>query len=538
MTAVTADTRFAPRTGGTRPLAGTGALLRLALRRDRVMLPLWVLVVGGTTASAANSLGAFYDTPEERANVISSMATNSSLRSLYGPVFDDSLGALVSWRYVAFMGAFAAVMSLLLVVRHTREEEETGRQEMLASLQVGRRASLTAALLTALIANAGIALLVTLGLAGEGAAGALALGLAIAGVGMVFATLAAVCAQLTETARLARGLTAAVLGLAWALKAAGDAARTDGSHPLTWLSPIGWAENMRAFAGERWWVVLLFAAVVAVQAVVAYTLAGRRDVGMSFIPARPGPAEGRLSTATSLAWRLQRGALLGWGAGFLLAGIMFGSMTEGAADLVGDNENTKEMLERMGGQAGVTDAFLAAMLGMLAMVGALYIVQSVLRLNGEETAQRAEPVLAAAVGRVRWAAGHLYVAFGGAALLLLLGGLGLAVGYRKEAGPLLGASLVQIAAVWLLGSFAVLVYGLLPRLAPLGWAYAALSLGLGWIGPALNLPDAALNLSPFQHLPKMPGNAMEWTPVLVQLALAAVFTVAGLVGLRRRDMQS
>ncbi|MER7169994.1 ABC transporter permease [Streptomyces mesophilus] len=537
MTAV-ADTTFAPRTGGNRHLAGTGALLRLALRRDRIMLPLWVLAIGGTTASAAGSLGAVYGTPEERASVISSMTTNSSLRSLYGPVFDDSLGALVSWRYVAFMAAFAAVMSLLIVVRHTREEEETGRQEMLSSAMVGRRAPLTAALLVALIANAGIALLTTLGLAGEGAAGALALGLAIGGVGMVFATMAAVMAQLTETARLAKGLTAAVLGVAWALKAAGDAASTDGSHVLTWLSPIGWAENMRAFAGERWWVVLLFAAVIVVQGAVAYNLAGRRDVGMSFLPARPGPADGSLSTATSLAWRLQRGSLLGWGIGFLLAGLMFGTMTEGAADLVGDNEQTKEILERMGGQAGVTNSFLAAMIGMLAMLAALYAVQSVLRLNGEETSQRAEPILAGAVGRVQWAVGHLYVAFGGAALIMLLGGLGLALGYGKDFGPVLGAVLVQTAAVWLLGSFAVLVYGLLPRVAALGWAYAGLSLGLGWLGAALNLPSAVMNLSPFEHLPKLPGNEMQWTPVLVQLALAAVFTVAGLVGLRRRDMQN
>ena len=114
---------------------------------------------------------------------------------------------------------------------------------------------------------------------------------------------------------------------------------------------------------------------------------------------------------------------------------MFGAMTDGAVDLVGDNAQTKEMLERMGGQAGVTDSFLAAMVGMLAMVAALYVVQSVLRLNGEETAQRAEPLLANAVGRIRWATGHLAVAFGGGALIMLIGGLGLGIGYGKPPKP-------------------------------------------------------------------------------------------------------
>ncbi|MFD3436927.1 ABC transporter permease [Streptomyces sp. NPDC058685] len=536
MTAV-ADAGFAPaRGGGSRPLAGTGTLLRLGLRRDRVMVPLWVLAIGGTTASAGNTLGKVYETPAQRAGVVDSMAANSSLRSLYGPVFDDSLGGIVAWRYTVFMAAFAAVMSLLVVVRHTREEEETGRQEMLSAAMVGRRAPLTSALLVALVANTALALLVAAGLAAEGAAGALALGLGIGGVGMVFATMAAMIAQFTETARLAKGLTAAVLGLAFALRAAGDAASDDGSHVLTWLSPIGWAENLRPFAAERWWVLLLFAAAVVLQGAVAYGLAGRRDVGMSFMAARPGPAEGRLATASGLAWRLQRGSLAGWGTGFLLAGLMFGGMAEGAADLVGDNERTRQMLERMGGQSGITDAFLAAMVGMLGMVAALYIVQSVLRLHGEETSQRAEPVLAAAVGRVRWAVGHLLVAFGGAALIMLLGGLGLALGHGGRFGPVLGASLVQVAAVWLLGAVAMAVYGIVPRAAGLAWAYAGLSLALGWVGAALNLPDAALKVSPFEHLPKLPGNDMAWGPVGVLLALAVVFTAAGLAGLRRRDI--
>ncbi len=68
----------------------------------------------------------------------------------------------------------------------------------------------------------------------------------------------------------------------------------------------------------------------------------------------------------------------------------------------------------MGGQSGLTDTFLAAMVGIMGLVAALYIVASVLRLNGEETSGRAEPVLANAVGRLRWAGGHLVIAFGGA----------------------------------------------------------------------------------------------------------------------------
>jgi ABC-2 type transport system permease protein len=230
--------------------------------------------------------------------------------------------------------------------------------------------------------------------------------------------------------------------------------------------------------------------------------------------------------------------VLGWSLGFLAAGAAFGGMTKGAADLVGSNDKTRQIIERMGGQSGITDAFLAAMVGMLGMVAALYVVSSVLRLHGEETSQRAEPVLANAVGRLRWARGHLVVAFGGAALIMSLGGLGLGLGYGHELGPVLGACLVQVAAVWTLGGLAVLLYGLSPRLAPGAWGAAGVALLLGWIGPALNVPQAAMDLSPFGHLPKLPGGEMTWTPVLTLTAIAVALTAAGLAALRRRDMST
>ncbi|MFE3287868.1 ABC transporter permease, partial [Streptomyces sp. NPDC059233] len=167
--------------------AGTGALLRLALRRDRVMMPVWVLGTTLLVASMPGALGSVYSTAAERAAAAASMNANSSMRALYGPVFSDSLGGLTAWRAGVFGAVLAASMSLVIVVRHTREEEETGRQELLSAGMVGRRAPLTAALLAALVANTCVALLVTLALAGQGAGGALALGAALAGTGMLFA---------------------------------------------------------------------------------------------------------------------------------------------------------------------------------------------------------------------------------------------------------------------------------------------------------------------------------------------------------------
>ncbi|MGY5116869.1 ABC transporter permease [Streptomyces sp. 900105755] len=517
-------------------LAGTGTLLRFALRRDRVTTPVWIAVNALMVLSMPNTLRSLYGTDAERSDLVRQLQTNAAYRALIGPLHDTSLGGLAAWRVGVYAGLLAAVTGLLVVVRHTRGEEETGRAELVASGAVGRRASLTAALLAAAVANAVLTLLVTAGLAAQGTAGALALGLGLGATGMVFATTAAIVAQFTESARLARGLTSAVLGAAFVLRAAGDSASSDGSSPWTWLSPLGWLENLRPFAAERWWVLLLFAAAMLLQAAAAYALAGRRDLGMSFFPTRPGPAAGRLGSAAALAWRLQRGGVLGWSLGFFLAGVVYGGLTEGAAGLVGDNDSARKIFERMGGQSGLTDAFLASMVGMLGLVAALYVVASVLRLSGEETSGRAEPLLAAPVGRLRWAAGHLTVAYAGAALIMLLAAAGFAVGYGRQVGPILGACLVQLPAVWVIGGVAVLLYGVAPRLAPAAWGVAAATLLIGWVGPALNAPRFVLGLSPFGHLPKLPGGGMEWGPVVTLTGLAAVLTGAGLVGLRRRDL--
>ncbi|MGW8331694.1 ABC transporter permease [Streptomyces sp. NPDC055897] len=531
-------TTVLPLDGHSRELAGTRGLLRLALRRDRMMIPVWAVALGGLVASGASTLEKVYTTAAQRADIARSMSDNGSLRALYGPVFGDSPGALTAWRFGGFGYVLAAVMSLLIVVRHTREEEETGRQELLSSTMVGRRAPLTSALLAALVANTAVAAIITAGLGKStgNTASSAALGLTTGAVGMLFAAMAAIMAQVTESARLAKGLTGAVLGAAFLLRAAGDTATRDASSVLDRLSPLGWAENVRPYAGERWWVLLIIVAAALAQGAAAYVLAGRRDLGMSFVPPRPGPAEGRIATAFGLAWRLQRGGVLGWAIGFALAGLLFGGMADGAAALVGDNARTREIVQRMGGQTGLPDAFLATMAGLLGMVAALYATSSVLRLHGEETGGRAEPVLAASVGRVRWAAGHLVIAFGGAALIMVTGGLGLAAGHGGDTGPLLGAALVQLPAIWTLAGLAVLLFGAFPRLAPGALGVVALCLALGWIGPALNLPTAVLDVSPFGHLPKLPGVEMAWTPVLLLTSLAAVLVGAGLEASRRRDV--
>src|ERR1700727_271701 len=111
-----------PRRGGT--FTGAGALAKLALRRDRLMLPVWVYVGVIGVASNAYAFAKLYKTAAARESLVSSGLDNPALIFLYGRLSGDSVGALTAWRYGVWGALFAALMSVFLVVRHTRGDEE------------------------------------------------------------------------------------------------------------------------------------------------------------------------------------------------------------------------------------------------------------------------------------------------------------------------------------------------------------------------------------------------------------------------------
>ena len=284
------------------------------------MLPAWVYVVTALIAGTAWTFRKAYS-PAGRGQLLVSAGHNAALLFLYGRLHGTSVGALTAWRYGVWAAIFAAVMSIMLVIRHTRADEESGRLELIGAGAVGRDTPLTVALAIAGAANLILTVLIAaaLALVGVPASGAVALALAIATCGLAFACVAALAAQLASGARAARGIALGALGLAYLLRAVGDSAGDRGPSWLTWLSPLGWTELARPFTGDRWWVLALPLALAVTAAAAAYMATARRDYGAGLLPDRPGrPYGGRLLGGPfGLAWRLQWGTLTGWAAGFL-----------------------------------------------------------------------------------------------------------------------------------------------------------------------------------------------------------------------------
>lgn len=531
--------------------AGTGALLRLALRLDRVRATAWTVGLAGLTTVSVSSNKDLYGTPEKRAELAETVDTNPAMLALGGRAFDlSTVGGVSAYQLIAFMTALIGLMSILLVVRHTRAEEESGRAELAGSAVVGRKAWLSSGLLLVIGINLVIGVLTALGLMSLGlpAGGSVAFAAGGAGAGIFFAITAGVAAQLTDSARTATGIASAVLGLSYLLRATGDAASgsdDSGVSWLTWLSPIGWAEMMRPYADEDWWVLLLFVAAAGVLLAALAALVDRRDIGGGVLPQKLGPAVAApaLRSPLALAWRLQRGSLLAWSLGFVVAGAAFGGVAEGMVGIAEDNADIDELLRDLGGNGDIVDVFLGTITSLIGVVAGAYAVQSSLRLSGEESTHRADPVLTTPVDRLRWAGSHLVIAAVGSVVLLASAGLaaGVVHGLRSddlggEVPRVLGAALAQVPAVWTLVGLSALLFGLLPRFTVVSWVALAVALVIGQFGDLLKLDQTVMNVSPFTHVPNLPSADFEATPLLLLGLLAAALVTAGLGGFRRRDV--
>jgi ABC-2 type transport system permease protein len=523
-------------------MTGLTVFLRAFWRRDRWALLWWLL--GGTAVYYFQAIQAKgqYATQAALDQAAANLERNAGFIAMFGPARAlNTIGGQVAWQGVTFGAIIAGLMSMFLVGRHTRAEEEAGRDELVRAGVVGRYAPMTAALLVAALANVLLGLLVALSVVSFGlaAAGALSLGLGVALTGIAFAAVALFAAQLTDSARAMYGITGAVIGVSYGLRAVGDV----GGGVLSWFSPIGWYQAMHAYSGERWWPAVLPGALTAVVLVASYALFNRRDIGGGVWPTRPGPARATRSLrgGFGLAWRLQRGSMTGWLMGAFVGGIGYGSIGDDVTSIIGDSQFSRDLFAVEG--AGLVDSFYASAALLLAMVFAGFTISSALRPRAEEDAGRVEPLLATALLRRRWLLGHLSMTVLGTIAVLGAGGFGMGLGFGlvtgdwSALGSHTGATLALLPAVLVLGALTELLYGVLPRWASLAWFGLAFSVVVLVFGTLLRFPQWLQDASPFTHLALVPAQQVDWAAFVVVLAVATAITLIGQWAFLRRDVR-
>ena len=263
MTAIAPARPTATTPGHTTPVAtfaGVPDLTAFILRRNWLRLTLWIVVLVAMVAMVFESQRVAFPTQESR-DAYAAVANTPAVAALTGlPYGAGTLGGILNikiWMTLAVSIGFA---SIFLLTRNGRAEEENGRTELVRAGAVGHHAYSLANQLVIGGLSVVIGLLIGITCIGLGlpAEGSLAMGASIAGVGIAFLGIAAIAGQLASTSRGANSLASIVLGVSYLVRAVADVqAEGDTPSPLSWASPIGWAQNMRSFGENAWWPMLV-----------------------------------------------------------------------------------------------------------------------------------------------------------------------------------------------------------------------------------------------------------------------------------------
>lgn len=537
-------------------LVGTGKLLRLALRIDRVKLPITIVAVSAMLIVNAAAIEDIYGSTEKERIVYASQTAPSVVSRVFGgPVHGPEIESIILNETFLFTAIAVAFMSTLAVVRHTRQDEETGRSELIGSAVTGHQASMTAALLLVIGTNIILGGVVAGGLAGLGLQleGSLATGGALAMTGIVFGVIASLTAQLSSTSRGANSLAAIVIGVAFIIRAIGDSTGSlvnnglgvDSNWP-SWFSPLGWGQQIYPFTENNWMVFGLFVATIAVLGSVSYLVNAHRDQGLGLLPERPGPPTAKkfLTTPLGLAWYLQKGVLRGWAITMVIMGTVIGFISEDFREIFESNPDIAAFFGESQSGADYADFFFAAMLGLMSITLVGYVVQALLKMRSEEATGRLEPVLSTALGRIKWMMSHVSWVVSGSVLLIVILGLASGISFIyvtgsswSEVPEVVKATLVHTPALLAMIGFVVMVFGLLPRFSTaVSWTSFALIYFITQFATILELPQYVLNFSPFEHTPAFPLEDITLLPISSLIICGALLGAIGFVRFRNRDI--
>ncbi|WP_313164691.1 hypothetical protein [Sedimentibacter sp.] len=524
---------------------GTGTLIKLFLHRDRFLLTVWIIfsvMLVFVTAVTFTAMGG-----QNLGDVLSEFNKDPLISALLGPVMSVDISGAIVWRGVSQLSLALGIGSLLIVIRNTRTDEETGRSEMIRAYPAGRHAGLTSALIIATIGNliAGILIALSIIALGGDMPGSFIFGATLSAIGCFFAGVGALGAQLRETGSTARGIGIAALGIGLVMAILNNF--RGGYTLLRWITPMAWQRVTAPFAGNYSRGLLYCAVLASVPTIIAYKLSAHRDLGAGILLAKPGLPEAgpRFSGPLALAWRLHQKGFMGWMMGIVLYISVFAAISP-ALSIGGGMSN---WLSGLGGtswseEVGLGYVFISVSIYLMSIFVAAYAMTSVSRLKKEETEGRVEMLLDKPVSRICWMSSHLIMAaLCSAALLLVMGIVG-GLFYGIAAGDVssgfwsvLTMSVSKLPPVLIFLGITALLYGLCPKIMVLGWVIwlSSVMLELAWEGQIIDW--SLMQISPFAYTHyTIDITNLPLIPLFLLLCLSSVLTAIGLWGFRNRNV--
>lgn len=519
-------------------MSGLASLLWTGLRTGWATVLALPAALGAGLVTIALAIKDLYPDAQDRIAYARSLGEFTPSIALNGRGYDlTTAGGIVAEELGIVTLLALPVLGIHLAVRLTRAEEDSGRLELLTAGRVSRSAPMLSGMTLGLMSVAVLyaALAAGLILIDLPTAGSLRYAAALSGLLAAHLGIGWVIAQVSRDARTAYGAGLVVTLAAYLGRLVSDVRGWD----ATWLSPSGWAAEVRPWAEDPpAWPLVAFLATTLLGLGVSWFIAARRDLGDGLLSPRPGPAEGGalLRGPRQLAWRLVRWSAVGWLLGLTVFAFGIGLIAEEMQRLT---EQNPQLVDVMG--SGL-DSLAALILILLSLGAAAAGVQSVGVLLGEEEHGRTGLVLAAPVSRLRWWGGVAVlgtlqiVATMLAGTTALAAAMALALEDASWWGTCFEAAIsVTPAAVAVMGA-TLLAGAIVPAARHVGWMLVAWSLVATVFDELLDLPAWATGIAPWDWVGRAPAEATSWWGVAALLGVSVVAIAVSATVFSRRDL--
>ncbi|WP_334352455.1 ABC transporter permease [Companilactobacillus sp. HBUAS56257] len=527
----------------------TGFLTRFTLKKDRLKLLVWAVVLISLFVGVASKFTSLYGNRQAIDEIIKTLKTPAMV-SLFGKMPKNAFTSadVFAAEMTVFMAIISCIMNYYFVIRNTRGEEESGILEMIQAHSVGRLANLSATIVESFLLNFGIGLIYALGLqfanlSGTDLNGNFLLGLGLASCGFMFAGIATVVSQLSDNTRNTTTLAYLVFGIMYIARMITDV--TDPHY--TWFVPLGWVEKFSTYQQNNWLPVILMLVLSVILVLTAFYLNLHRDLGSGLIATKPGRASASplLHNPLTLFCRLNRVSILVWFFGILILGMTYGSIFNTIGDIVKTNPMFKQLLSTSAidnANLLIVKQFIGVLMIVFAVLALIPGISLINYLKKGEDKGYLEIIHATPTSRLKLYSSMVFLSVITMTIIFFAGNLGLYLGGNAVMKQNLPLEIFQrnLLGYWpatmiFLGISACLV-GWLPKLISLNFGYLIISFFIQYFGKLLKLPDWTEKLTPFGYLTKVPVKDFNPTTFWFQLALALILIVIGYIGYRRRDL--
>ncbi|WP_077624394.1 ABC transporter permease [Sediminibacillus massiliensis] len=527
--------------------AKMGSLSRFIFRLDRFRILVWIIALTFFTIIVPTAFRDLYGSQEERDAMAQTMA-NPAMTAMTGPadLSNYTMGVMTAHQMLLMTAAVVGLMSILLVTRHTRADEEDGRLEMIRALPTGRLSYLNASLLVITLTCGGLALINGLGLYALGIEsmnleGSLLYGTALGATGTFFAGVTAVFAQLSDSSRGTIGYSISVLLIAYLFRAVTDVS----NEGLSWISPLAWVTKAEVYDTNNWWPIVLMITVSFVLYIAANYLNAIRDLDRGFLPSKPGRTNASrfLQSPIGLALRLQRTGIISWAIGMYVLGASYGSVLGDLESFFSENETMKQLLQPAEGVT-LVEQFIPMLMIVVSLLATVPPVMAANKLRGEEKKDRIVNILARSVSRKKLLGSYFLISVINGFVMISLAAFGLwSAGTAMVEGGLsfemiIGAALSYYPAMLVMIGVAILLIGVFPKTTSFIWLYVFYSFIVLYLGGLFQFSDWIGKISPFGHVPQIPIEDFAYMPLILLTVLAFVLIIIGFIGFNKRDIEN